>query len=95
MIDENILHFDRYEPDEYTEKRGKIILGNTYPDSDRTIALYLNPLICVNEGTDPNCFVRFKDASGQLNSVQMKTLPGQQTTRRSDRTQTYPLQKVG
>lgn len=74
VIDENILHFDRYEPDEYTERRGKILLGNIYPDSDRTIALYLDPLICVKEGTDLDCFVRFKDASGRLDSVQMETL---------------------
>ena len=74
VIDENILHFDRYEPDEYTERRGKILLGNIYPDSDRTIALYLDPLICVKEGTDLDCFVRFKDASGRLDSVSMETL---------------------
>ncbi|MEA1868882.1 MAG: formylglycine-generating enzyme family protein [Euryarchaeota archaeon] len=74
VIDENILHFDRHEPDEYSERRGKILLGNIYPDSDRTIALYLDPLICVKEGTDLDCFVRFKDASGRLDSVQMETL---------------------
>ena len=74
VIDENILHFDRYEPDEYSERRGKILLGNIYPDSDRTIALYLDPLICVKEGTDLDCFVRFKDASGRLDSVSMETL---------------------
>ena len=74
VIDENILHFDRYEPDEYPERRGKILLGNIYPDSDRTIALYLDPLICVKEGTDLDCFVRFKDASGRLDSVSMETL---------------------
>ena len=74
VIDENILHFDRYEPDEYAERRGKIILGNIYPDSDRTIALYLDPLICVKEGTNLDCFVRFKDASGRLDSVSMETL---------------------
>lgn len=74
VIDENILHFDRYEPDEYTERRGKILLGNIYPDSDRTIALYLDPLICVKGGTNLDCFVRFKDASGRLDSVSMETL---------------------
>jgi len=74
VIDENILHFDRYEPAEYAERRGKILLGNIYPDSDRTIALYLDPLICVKEGTNLDCFVRFKDASGRLDSLQMETL---------------------
>ncbi len=40
--DDQILHFDRCEP-EYPEKKGKILLGNLDPNTDRTIALYLDP----------------------------------------------------
>lgn len=71
--DERVLHFDRCEP-EYTEKKGKLQLGNIHPNTDRTVAFYLDPLICAKEGTDINCHVSYKDASGRPNSVQMETL---------------------
>ncbi len=71
--DEKVLHFDRCEP-EYPEKKGKILLGNIHPNTDRTIAFYLDPLICAKEGTDINCRVSYKDASGRPDSVQMETL---------------------
>lgn len=71
--DEKVLHFDRCEP-EYPEKKGKIQLGNINPNTDRTIAFYLDPLICAKEGTDVNCRVSFKDAFGRPDSVQMETL---------------------
>ncbi|MCG2736506.1 MAG: formylglycine-generating enzyme family protein [Candidatus Methanoperedenaceae archaeon] len=71
--DERILHFDRCEP-EYPEKKGKIILGNINPNSDRTIAFYLDPLICAKEGTDINCRVFYKDAYGRSDMVQMEPL---------------------
>ncbi len=71
--DEKVLHFDRCEPG-YPEKKGKILLGNIHPNTDRTIAFYLDPLICAKEGTDINCQVSYKDASGRPDSVQMETL---------------------
>jgi formylglycine-generating enzyme required for sulfatase activity len=71
--DERVLHFDRCEP-EYPEKRGKLHLGNIHPNTDRTIAFYLDPLICAKEGTDINCRISYKDASGRPDSVQMETL---------------------
>ncbi len=71
--DEQILHFDRCEP-AYTEKKGKIILGNINPNTDRTIAFYLDPLICAKEGTDINCRVNFKYADGTPDTVHMETL---------------------
>ncbi len=71
--DERVLHFDRCEP-EYTEKKGKILLGNIHPNTDRTIAFYFDPLICAKEGTDINCRLSYKDASGRPDSVQMETL---------------------
>ncbi|MFH1322970.1 MAG: hypothetical protein ABIH80_03940 [Methanobacteriota archaeon] len=66
--DERILHFDRCEP-EYPEKKGKLLLGSIYPNTDRTVAFYLDPLICAKEGTDVNCRVNFKDAFGRPDSV--------------------------
>ncbi|MFA4957838.1 MAG: formylglycine-generating enzyme family protein [Candidatus Methanoperedens sp.] len=71
--DENILHCDRCEP-EYPEKKGKIILGNINPGTDRTIAFYLDPLICAKEGTDINCRIFYKDAYGRSEMVQMEPL---------------------
>lgn len=71
--DERVLHFDRCEPD-YSEKKGKLLLGNIHPNTDRTIAFYLDPLICAKEGTDINCRVSYKDASGRPDSIQMETL---------------------
>ena len=72
--DENILSFDRYEPETYTIKSGKIMLGNILPKTDRTISYYLEPLICAKEGTDVNCFVRYKDASGVSHNFKMEPL---------------------
>lgn len=71
--DDRILHFDRCEP-EYPEKKGKILLGNLDPNTDRTIALYLDPLICAKEGTNINCRVFYKDARGRSDMVQMEPL---------------------
>jgi len=71
--DEQVLHFDRCEP-EYPEKKGKLLLGSIYPDTDRTIAFYLDPLICAKEGTDINCRIFFKDAFGRSDMVQMEPL---------------------
>src|SRR5659263_689072 len=42
--DEIRLHLIRCEP-EYPEKKGKIQLGNINPGTDRTITLYLDPLV--------------------------------------------------
>ena len=71
--DEKILHFDRCEP-EYPQKNGKIILDTINPHTDRTIAFYLDPLICAKEGTDINCRVNFKYADGKPDTVNMEPL---------------------
>lgn len=72
-IDDKVLYYDKCEP-AYTEKNGKIILGNINPNTDRVIAIYLDPLICAKEGTDINCHVNFKYADGTPDTVHMKTL---------------------
>ncbi|VVB91469.1 Uncharacterised protein [uncultured archaeon] len=71
--DDRILHFDRCEP-EYPEKKGKFLLDNLDPNTDRTIAIYLDPLICAKEGTNVNCRVFYKDAYGRSEMAQMEPL---------------------
>jgi len=71
--DDRILHFDRCEP-EYPQKNGKIILDTIDANTDRTIAFYLDPLICAKEGTDINCRVNFKYADGTPDTVHMEKL---------------------
>ncbi len=70
--DDNILRLDHHEPDTYATKKGKIQLGNILPNSDKTIALYFDPLICSKKGTVVNCRIDYKDASGILHFVMMK-----------------------
>ncbi|MDP2767267.1 MAG: MAP7 domain-containing protein [Candidatus Methanoperedens sp.] len=55
-------------------QRKRELLGSVYPNTDRTVAFYLDPLICAKEGTDVNCRVSFKDAFGRPDSVQMEPL---------------------
>lgn len=73
-VDENILRFDHHEPETYDVKKEKVQLGNIPPDNDRTIALYLDPLICAKEGTDINARVDYKDAYGKPDSVRIRPL---------------------
>lgn len=70
--DENILRLDHHEPDTYVTKKGRIQLGNIPPNSDKTIALYFDPLICSKKGTVINCRIDYKDASGIPHSVRME-----------------------
>ena len=65
---------ERHEPEEYPFENGKILLGNIYPDNDRTISLYLEPLICAKEGTYVYCHVRYKDAKGKPGSLDIEPL---------------------
>jgi len=71
--DDRILHFDRCEP-EYSQKNGKIILDTIDAHSDRTVAFYLDPLICAKEGTDIDCRVNFKYADGTPDTVSIKRI---------------------
>jgi tetratricopeptide (TPR) repeat protein len=71
--DEKILLLEHHEP-EYQLRKGKIELGNINPQNDRTVSLYLEPLICAKEGTDINCHVIYKDAEGKPGSIEMQPL---------------------
>ena len=72
-IDEKILYLERHEP-EYPLRKGKIDLGNINPQNDRTVSLYLEPLICAKGGTDINCHVMYKDAQGKPGFIDMQPL---------------------
>ncbi|MEI6842730.1 MAG: hypothetical protein WCK53_15790, partial [Methanomicrobiales archaeon] len=73
-IDKAILYLERHEPEQYPSENEKIILGTINPHNDRTVSLYLEPIICAKEGTDVHCHVRYKDAQGQPGSVDMEPL---------------------
>jgi hypothetical protein len=73
-VDRAILYIDRHEPEEYLSENEKIILGTINPNNDRTVSLYLEPIICAKEGTDVQCHVRYKDAKGKPGSLDMEPL---------------------
>ena len=69
-LDDILLQINRHEPD-YPTKNGKIMLGNISGNSSKTIAIYLDPMMC-SKGTDINCQINYKDAKGQPQSTQME-----------------------
>ncbi len=73
-VDRAILYLERHEPEEYLSENEKIILGTINPGNDRTVSLYLEPIICAKEGTDVHCHVRYKDAQGKPGSLDMEPL---------------------
>ena len=73
-LDPAILSLDRHEPEQYPQENGKIILGTINPNNNRTVSLYLEPLICAKEGTDVHCHIRYKDAQGKPGSLDMEPL---------------------
>ncbi|MCX6689506.1 MAG: hypothetical protein NTZ39_07450 [Methanoregula sp.] len=73
-VDRAILYLERHEPEEYLSENERIILGNINPHNDRTVSLYLEPIICAREGTDVNCHIRYKNAKGKPGSLDMEPL---------------------
>ncbi len=69
-FDSDLLRMDRHEPD-YSIKNSKIMLGNISGNSSKSIAIYLDPMMC-SKGTDINCQINYKDAKGQPQSTQME-----------------------
>ena len=69
--DDNVLRFDHHEPDTYAIKNGKIQLGNISSNSDRTITLYFEGLIC-SKGGEINCRIDYKDAYSKPDLVRME-----------------------
>ena len=72
-INNDILRLDHYEPDTYHLKKEKLQLGNIAPDDDRTIVLYLDPLICT-KGTKIKCRIDYENTYGKSKSLRMEHL---------------------
>ncbi|WP_455393071.1 CHAT domain-containing protein [[Eubacterium] cellulosolvens] len=67
--DENAMRLDNIEP--MLERKGnKVILGVIHPQEKRTIAFYLDPLICTESHVDGTLV--FKDIYGELKTTAMK-----------------------
>jgi hypothetical protein len=69
LYDEQVFRLVKIEPD-FELRKGRIDFGVINPGIKRTVALYLEPLICTE------CFLegalRFKDSEGELHSELMK-----------------------
>jgi tetratricopeptide (TPR) repeat protein len=73
-VDRAILYLERHEPEEYPSENGKIFLGTIYPNNNRTISLYLEPIICAKEGTEVHCHIQYKNAQGKPGSLDMEPI---------------------
>ncbi|UCF08069.1 MAG: hypothetical protein JSW28_10600 [Thermoplasmata archaeon] len=69
IYEDKIFRFSHVEPD-YIIKNGEIQLGNVNPKEKKTVAIYLDPLICTDTNIDGA--VSYKDAGGHFNTTTMK-----------------------
>jgi hypothetical protein len=67
--DDNAMRLDYTEPD-FERKGNKVIFGVIHPDEKRTVAFYLDPLICTESHVDGTLV--FKDVYGELKTTAMK-----------------------
>ena len=67
--DDNVLRLDRLEP-EYQHRGNEINVGNLDGRSRKTVALFLDPLICLKSVV--NASMNFKTFRGEFNTVAMK-----------------------
>ncbi|MCK5558976.1 MAG: hypothetical protein KAJ51_00220, partial [Thermoplasmata archaeon] len=67
--DDTAMRFDKIEP-ELTRKGNKIIFGNIHPKEKKTVACYLDPLICMESHIDGS--LTYKDIWGNLKTAVMK-----------------------
>lgn len=67
--DDNTFRLDFIEP-ELERKGNKIIFGNIHPKEKRTVAFYLDPIICTESYIDGT--LTFKNIYGELNTTSMK-----------------------
>ncbi|UCH88343.1 MAG: CHAT domain-containing protein, partial [Thermoplasmata archaeon] len=68
-FDENAMRLDFTEPD-FERKGNKIIFGVIHPKEKRTVAFYLDPLICTESYVDGT--LTYKDIYGELKTSAMK-----------------------
>jgi predicted GH43/DUF377 family glycosyl hydrolase len=69
VYDGNVLRVDRIQPD-YPMSGTKVTLGTISPREKKTVAYYLDPLICQESDIDGT--TSFKDAEGSFGTVTMK-----------------------
>jgi hypothetical protein len=67
--DETAMRLDRIEPD-FERKGNKVIFGVIHPQEKRTVAFYLDPMICTESHVDGTLV--FKDIYGELKTTAMK-----------------------
>jgi hypothetical protein len=67
--DDNAMRLDNIEP-ELERKGNKVILGVIHPQEKRTVAFYLDPLICTESHVDGTLV--YKDIYGELKTSAMK-----------------------
>ncbi|UCH88341.1 MAG: hypothetical protein JSV49_08750, partial [Thermoplasmata archaeon] len=68
-FEENLMRIDFIEPD--FERRGnRVLFGNIQPKEKKTVAFYLDPLICTESSIDGN--LTYKDVYGELETARMK-----------------------
>ncbi len=68
-FDDNAMRLDHIEP-EFVQKGNKVILGVIHPQEKRTVAFYLDPLICTESHVDGTLV--YKDIYGVLKTTAMK-----------------------
>lgn len=68
-FDDNAMRLDHIEP-EFERKGNKIVFGVIHPDEKRTVAFYLDPLICTESHVDGTLV--YKDIYGELKTTAMK-----------------------
>jgi predicted GH43/DUF377 family glycosyl hydrolase len=69
VYDSNVLRVDRIQP-EYPMSGTKVTMGTIAPREKKTVAYYLDPLICQESDIDGTS--SFKDAEGNFGTVTMK-----------------------
>ncbi len=69
LYDRTALRLDHVEPD-YELDGSEVLLGNVAPGEKKTVAFYLDPMICMESTVDG--ILTFKDAKGKLAHVEMK-----------------------
>jgi hypothetical protein len=69
VYDSNVLRVDRVQP-EYPMSGTKVTIGTISPREKKTVAYYLDPLICQESDIDGTA--SYKDAEGAFHTVTMK-----------------------
>ncbi len=69
LYNRTALHLDHVEP-EYPLDGSEVLLGNVAPGEKKTVAFYLDPMICMESAVDG--LLTYKDAKGKLAHTEMK-----------------------